>query len=86
LESHQVFWSERPRRSCGVGTAPVSYRLNEALQLGAIPLVLYDHRGKYIPYMGTPADVNNLGGWVLPFESLASWVDDVLVNLSYVEV
>lgn len=50
-----------------VGTAPVSYRLYEALQMGIPPLYIHDERGAFIPYKGTQADISKLG-LVVSFE------------------
>jgi hypothetical protein len=46
---------------CPIGTAPVSYRLFETLQMGVIPFHIYDHRGNFVPYQGTKADVKKIG-------------------------
>jgi len=66
---------------CPVGTAPVSYRLYEALQMGAICIYVYDRKGPWIPYNGTKADVRELG-WVVPFEELENLVDNVIIHLT----
>eukprot|EP00924_Labyrinthula_sp_SR-Ha-C_P007572 maker-scaffold_42-snap-gene-0.51-mRNA-1 protein AED:0.00 eAED:0.00 QI:125/1/1/1/1/1/2/873/495 len=46
---------------CPVGTAPVSYRLYEAIQMGIVPIYLHGNKGAYVPYKGGDMDVYNLG-------------------------
>ena len=66
---------------CPVGTAPVSYHLYEALQMGVIPLYIYDERGPFIPYKGTEADVGNLG-YVTSFEAIGRVVAKEVMKLT----
>jgi hypothetical protein len=55
---------------CPVGSAPVSYRLYEALQQGGVPVYFFDDRGAYVPYNGTAADLRAGLGFVLPFNQM----------------
>ena len=58
-----------------IGSAPVSYRLFEALQQGSIPVHVYDQRGVFLPYAGTDADIRNDLGFVVPFAGLQNLTD-----------
>jgi len=71
---------------CPVGTAPVSYRMYEALQMGAIPVYLHDYRGAFIPYAGTDADIRNGMGWAAKFEDLDSLVENEISKMSMADV
>lgn len=63
-----------------VGTAPVSYRMYEALQMGLPLMYIHDDRGAFIPYKGTAADVRNFG-FVVNFEEAEAKIKE-LASLS----
>ena len=72
---------------CPVGSAPVSYRLFEALQQGSVPVVVHDNRGIHLPYAGTRADVSGGSlGWVVHCAQLTKLVTSTLAGVSDAEV
>ena len=66
---------------CPVGTASVSYRLFEALQMGVVPIIIYDERGLFLPYRGTKADLTNLGIPTFTFEESKQEISNLIQSL-----
>ena len=64
------------------GKHPASYRLFELLQMGAIPVVLHDKRGLFLPYEGTTADVRNGCGFATTFDGFLDLWDAQLKDLT----
>eukprot|EP00511_Aplanochytrium_stocchinoi_P007076 CAMPEP_0204838004 /NCGR_PEP_ID=MMETSP1346-20131115/29540_1 /ASSEMBLY_ACC=CAM_ASM_000771 /TAXON_ID=215587 /ORGANISM="Aplanochytrium stocchinoi, Strain GSBS06" /LENGTH=520 /DNA_ID=CAMNT_0051973773 /DNA_START=72 /DNA_END=1631 /DNA_ORIENTATION=- len=71
---------------CPAGTAPVSYRMYEALQMGAIPVYVHDYRGAFIPYAGTEADIRNGMGWAVSFTGLDDLMEKEISKLTEEEI
>ena len=65
---------------CPRGSAPATYRMYEALQMGLIPVYLWDEIA-WLPYCGTRADVRQIGGAALHLtphvhDTRGGWADD----------
>ena len=65
---------------CPRGTAPVSYRLYEALQMGTIPVYLWAHSLAWLPYCGSTADVRALG-FVVSDAELETFIEGRMPSL-----
>merc|ERR1712232_866967 len=67
---------------CPSGSAPVSYRMYEALQMGSVPVYVHDERGAFLPYKDTQADIRHGMGWVVTFGNMLAFMNDTVTGLS----